>query len=283
MKVSHYYKYNFVSPESIFAEVKEEFSSYFQTGVIDDLLFPTWTETILKKLGKSSYKIVEGVFNLKDYQARLPEGFKAVRELWLLTSNNISYDLPSAHYEQATCRIDRIGERDNECTDCMPKEIRITYKTTGKIIQKFQVQQLLKPGTVRAKEFCAQESINRYSEAMETFEVSGNKLMTNFPEGILYMVYYITESDENDYQLIPDNPFIQDYIKAYLKYKSFEGIYNRVTDETFNQVQSKFAYYKREAEEAKVIAETEIKKQTVDQMIRSTKAAQRRFDRYKIS
>ena len=49
--MSYYYKYDFVSPEGSFATIKEEFKSYFDTGAIDDLLFPTYANKCLQKLG----------------------------------------------------------------------------------------------------------------------------------------------------------------------------------------------------------------------------------------
>ena len=59
--MSYYYKYNFVSPEPIFAEVKEELRSYFDTGMVDDILFPKYVEDCLKRLGRSSYKITNNI------------------------------------------------------------------------------------------------------------------------------------------------------------------------------------------------------------------------------
>ena len=40
--MSNYYKYNFISPEGIFAIIKEEFKSYYDTAAIDDLMFNTY-------------------------------------------------------------------------------------------------------------------------------------------------------------------------------------------------------------------------------------------------
>ena len=63
--MSYYYKYTFTSPESIYSLVKEEFKSYFDTGAVDDLLFPTYLDKCLKKLGRSSYIISEDVIEVE--------------------------------------------------------------------------------------------------------------------------------------------------------------------------------------------------------------------------
>lgn len=283
MKASYYYKYNFISPEAIYAQIKEELKSYFQTGVIDDILFPTYTEDCLNKLGRSSYRIEENIFNLEDYTAKLPENFEAVRELYLITPHDSTYRMPNSCYEQATVKVTPERDRCNPGEFCAPTELKVTYKTTGTVIQRFNCHHLLKPGNVHAKENCSLDSFNMFSESMETFDIRNGKVVTNFPQGTLYMVYYVKDYDENQYQLIPDNIRIKEYVKAYLKYKCFENIYNNISDETMNQLRDKLAYYERKSDEAKVMAEIEIRKQTIEQQIRAAKSAKNRFRKYYIS
>lgn len=281
-KVSYYYKYNFTSPEVIYTELKEELKSYFLTGVIDDVLFPRYTEDCLKRLGKGSLKIEENVFCLEDFEAKLPANFEDIRELWLTTPQEISYKMPNSHYEQSTFKVSAERER---CDDkfCAPDEVKVTYKTSGKVVQKFRCHHLLKPGNVNAQGHLSQDNWNIFAESLETFDIRNNKIVTNFPTGTLYAVYYVKDYDDNDYQLVPDNIRIKDYIKAYLKYKCFEIIYNNISDETLKQIEGKLRYYEMKADEAKVMAELEIRKQTVHQQIRATKSARKRLQKYNIS
>lgn len=282
-KISYYYKYNFISPEPIFAEVKEEFKSYFQTGIVDDILFPTYTEDILRALGKSSYKIETNIFQLEDYEFRLPDNFESVRELWLVTPFDKFYRMPSSCYEQATVRI--TPEQDRcDCGDmCAPKELKVTYKTQETVIQRFYCHYLLRPGNVSTLQICSNDSLNRFSDSVDSFDILNGRLITNFPFGTVYMVYYVKEYDDNQNMMVPDNPFVKEYIKSFLKFKCMETVFNNITDETFNQVQGKLAYYESKMYDAKVKLETELKKQTIDQQIRSAKAARRRFDKYRIT
>lgn len=283
--ISYYYKYNFISPEGIYAEIKEELKSYFQTGVIDDLMFPRYTEDCLKRLGRSSYKIEENIFQLEDFYVKLPDNFHAVREVWLTTPQELTYKMPNSCYEQSTIRLTPVEDYCNKADACAPKEIKVTYKTQGTLIQKFQCHYLLQPGNLHASTYCSKDFKDHMyaSNFCATFEVSGGKLYTNFPQGHLYMVYYVEEKDDNDYQLVPDNVRILDYLRAYLKYKCFENIYNNISDETLNQVQAKLQYYEAKMWDAKAMAEVEIKKQTIQQQINSTKSARRRFNKYIIT
>lgn len=280
-KPSYYYKYNFISPESLYAEIKEELKTYFQTGVIDDILFTRYTEDCLRRLGKGSYEILENIFNIEDFETKLPEDFESVRELWLTTPQEVSYKMPSSSYEQVSVKID---SSFNRCeTSCAPDEIKVTYKTSGNVIQKFTKHYLLKPGSVNAKNSCSSDSLNVIVDSLDTFDIRNGKIVTNFREGMLYLVYYVRRYDENSYPLIPDNIRIKDYIKSYLKYKCFETIYNNISDETVRQVEGKLMYYEKKADEAKEMAETEIKKQTVQKQIMSTKSSRNRFNKYLIN
>ena len=94
--MSYYYKYNFVSPEPIYAIVMEELKSYMDTGAVDSLLFPTYTDKCLRKLGRTTYVISEEILYVEDFQTRLPDNFFAVREAWLCTEVD-GYQIGRAH------------------------------------------------------------------------------------------------------------------------------------------------------------------------------------------
>lgn len=261
--MSYYYKYNFVSPEPIFALVKEELKSYFDTGAIDDSLFSLYTGKCLNKLGRGSYKINERLLNIQDYQSRLPEDFIAVREAWLCTSIDTSYRLPNAQYDQITTRIDNPDIYCNPCSTCeSPDIIQAIYKTTNTVLFQTKRKYLLTPGNISVRKNCTVDCANLGQSTPESFDIRDNKFTVTFREGIVYLVYYTDERDSNGYQLIPDNVRVKEYIEGYIKYKMFEQLYNQVTDETFNQIERKYETYKAEQYEKQVIAETELKKQT---------------------
>ena len=52
--MSYNYKYNFVSPEPVYSTIKEELKSYFNTGALDALLFPTYLDKCLCELGRAT-------------------------------------------------------------------------------------------------------------------------------------------------------------------------------------------------------------------------------------
>src|SRR6478752_8741328 len=143
--MSYYYKYNFVSPEGVYATVSEEMKSYMDTGAIDQLMFPTYLNKCLNKLGRGSYSIVEEILHIEDYETRLPDNFYAVREAWLCTEiNGFPYQSGNSFYSQAasatTIQVSPVTTQNScsnvECTDlnctgCMPEMIvnQAVYKT----------------------------------------------------------------------------------------------------------------------------------------------------------
>ena len=156
----YYYKYTFTSPESIYSLVKEEFKSYFDTGAVDDLLFPTYLDKCLKKLGRSSYVISEDVIEIDNFQGRLPDNFYAVREAWMLTNiNSITHREAGSFYSQTTdsniIQVSPITTNqvcDNEiCIDfehdveCALLDETIVYKVNNSTNYTFRKEYLLKP------------------------------------------------------------------------------------------------------------------------------------------
>lgn len=283
--MSYYYKYRFVSPEPLFARVKEELKSYFDTGSVDDLMFPIWSEKCLKKMGKSSYKIVDTLLFQDNFQAKLPPDFVSVREVWL-TSSFVSGAIrrPGAYYQQITTVLNKPFDPCNpalNCDPCNPDILTVTAKTTSESSQSVQLKYLLKPGNLNAREQCHMPCMNysNYNDA-DVFDIRDGKLVTTFREGDVFLIYYSNQTDESGYQLIPDNYRIQEFIEAFIKQKVFEQLSNQLTDETFNQIQGKFQMYKQMADEAYIMADIESKKKTIYEKAYAIRRDQHRFDKY---
>jgi hypothetical protein len=311
--MSYYYKYNFVSPEPVYATVKEELKSYFDTGAVDDLLFPTYLDKALKKLGRTTFVISEEVLFIEDFQSRLPDNFYAVREAWMCTEvAGYPYQSANSFYSQAanatTIQVAPLTIGGTPCTQpgcqdpacngtCMPSLVQAVYKTNNTVARGFTHEYLLKPGNISARQNCGVEYTNNwdfYAEAppiheftpgaasYDSFDIRDNKFVTNFRNGVVHLLFYATEYDEIGNQLIPDNYRIREYVEAFLKFKIFEMLTNQTNDETFNQLQQKMMYYKQAYEEAYIMADIEIKKQTPWEKQRRIKNDLNRFNMYEL-
>lgn len=286
--MSYYYKYNFVSPQPLLAEIKEEMDSYFATGVVDDVMFYTYLNKALRKLGRTTLKIDEIPLTLENYEARLPNDFEYVRELWLCTEVVKSHPMASAYYDQRTCKVvadwsdwDPCNRCDT-CTDHCTQSKSVVYKTTGEIIMKFSLHSLLTPGNISVKNHCDKQCMNFEASSPWTFDIRDNKIITNFCDGHLYLIYYKMEKDEDEFQMIPDNFRIEEFIKAYIKCKLYERIWNSTTGETYNQTRDMYLMYEQKEAEAFILAQIETKKPTIQQNINRIKTQNRRFNKYRI-
>lgn len=296
--MAYYYKYNFISPKGVYAIVKEELKSYFDTGAIDDMMFPTYLNKALDKLGKSSYYITNDILHIDNFQARLPDNFFAVREAWMCTAIDARpYQTPNSFYSQAssatTIQVSPViynGTPCNNtgCTDpncdglCMPELIQAVYKTNNELARNYKRTYLLKPGNISVKKHCELDCSNFNSNSVDSFDIRDNKFVTNFRTGTVYLLFYATEYDEAQNQMIPDNFRVKEYLEKFIKYKMFETITNQVMDETFNQLMQKMQFYKQEADEAFVMANVEIMKQTPYQKMIAIKEQNNNFRKYEL-
>lgn len=290
--MSYFYKYKFVSPESLYARIREELRSYFDAGVVDDLLFPIWTDDCLRKLGRSSYKIENALLFMENFEARLPPDFVAPREVWM-TSSILSpiYRKPGAFYQQITTVLDKPFDACNpavNCDPCNPDILVVNTKTNTEITHPIRLKYLLKPGNIHVHDkfrhglHDGMGCLNFSSTCEDTFDIRDNKLITNFRHGDVFLIYYSSQSDNNGYQLIPENFRVQDYIRAYLRQKVFEQLFNGITDESFQQIEKKYQMYKQQADEAFIMADIEVKKKTIYERAYAIRRDEHRLDKYQL-
>jgi len=309
--MSYYYKYNFTTPEVVYSTIKEELKSYFDTGAVDDLMFPTYLDKCLRKLGRATYVISEDILDVCDFEARLPDNFIAMREAWMMTEiPQYPYQTANSFYSQAadvtTIQVSPVISGGQPCTnlncttgcpECMPELIQAVYKTNSQSARSFVRQYLLKPGNISARAQCnlpyteawtfvnTPPPINEFtpgSAGYDSFDIRGNKFVTNFRNGVVNAIFYVSEYDGLGNQMIPDNYRIREYIEAFIKYKVFETLSNQINDETFQQIQQKLMYYKQLSEEAFIMADIEIKKQDPWTKQRRIKNDLNRFNMYEL-
>lgn len=303
--MAYYYRYNFTSPEIVYSTVKEELKSYFDTGAVDDLMFPTYVDKCLRKLGRSSYVITEQPLFIEDFQARLPDNFFAVREAWLCTTlEGYPYQTANSFYTEASSlnvvQVSPVTTNIPPCTSCneTPCECsseKNVYKINNESGIAYQKLYMLKPGNISVRKHCDVSYANGWelnnpafnnftpaSSSFDSFDIRDNKFVTNFRQGIVHLVFYATEYDDGGNQMIPDNYRIREYIEHFIKYKVFETLTNQTNDETFKQLQEKLNYYKQLSDEAFIMADIEIKKQDIYAKQRRVAQDLNRFNMYEL-
>lgn len=220
----------FVSPEHIYSRIKEEMKSYFNTGAVDDLMFPVWTEDALKEF-KSTYLPIESAcIDMFNGRADLPCDFKLVREVWVTaTVRRGPITAPFTFYYQTDCRIHPTFEGCTPCdtgthnpcgpTSCdtptpqnvpLPNlcdlhlnnfnggclcaagdQFRVTHKVQSNLMFEFTVQEMIMPSNARTMGMCWKHSPNTRCHSLNTFEILDHKtIKTSFRSGTIYLLYY---------------------------------------------------------------------------------------------
>lgn len=285
--MSTYYNQKFTSPKDLYAEIKEDLRSYFEASLVDDMMFPRWTEQCLDRFRMSRYKISDTIIEVNNFKGCLPEDFISVREAWLCTVE-YSDPIPNTYvkYYQRDCRIS--DYKENGCSPCFglddecETKYMVTHKQTSQLLFKFERTFLLTPGNINARKHCGENCLNLYASNQSSFDIYDNNLITNFNEGVVHLLYYADNVDDNGELQIPDNFYIKEYIKSYIKYKLFCQLANSTTDETFNQLQLKKNEADAEQAQNYILAETDMKKKTVHQKIRDIGKSYNRFNKYNI-
>ena len=288
----NYYQYDFISVEPLFARLRQELMSYFEAGMVNDLMFEIYLTDALRKLSDRGTRPIRTCLLFVDcHEAKLPPDFFDYREVWATFGRlGPTVRVPGAYYRSITTDIAR---QDNPCPDpcenterdccdiCDPaSRVVITTKTSTEISQAIRLSYLLTPGNVNTKEYGNLLSFNNRVSNTKKFHIHQNKMTVEFDEGDVYMAYYAKEEDCEGSQLIPKNFRIEQFVLAYIKYKLFEYLSNAVTDESVGQIWQKFQYYKAQSDEAFIMAELEMKKDTVYKKAERINKDRHRNDQY---
>lgn len=274
------YNYEWISPEPIIAEIKEELRSYFETGAVDDGLFPSYIDHCLRKIGDTMLETIEEIVPLKNKSAILPPGIVRLNDVFFVGNPNAPVKIPggSTTYQTTieTVTIDNSNELNPENPNVY-KEVRIIEKETNNLLYSFDSILRLRPSTIRAKNLCENDTFKMFYDIPYIYDVIGRILSCNFTEGSLLIRYKSYRKDDEGYPLVPDHVSMQDLLQYYLRYKLFEQLWNSVTDESYNQMQNKMQYYEQKYNEALIIARAEFMSQSFIQQKENTMLRRHRF------
>lgn len=287
----HYHEKTFISSETLYAKIEEELSSYFNAGAVDNTMFPIWANYALKRLRKTALPIKQTAIAISNHKGRLPDDFDSVREAWMCSATfTDEYRSPVYRYYQEDCRITPITDSCSDCfcrqRECICKPCEngnkylVTHKVTNVALFSYSYSFLLRPGNTHTENKCGLRCPNLSSIEVDSFSISGCDFVTTIPEGVVHLIYYSDGIDEKGNQLIPDDIYIQEYVEKYIKFKLFEKLLNSTTDETFNQMRVKYELADKLQKEAFILAEIELKKDTIDKTRRRIAKANSRFSEY---
>lgn len=256
------WEYDWISAEGIIAQLKEELRSYFETGVIDDGMFPMYVDHVLKKIGMTMLESVDEIIYLKNKKSILPEGIVFLNDVLYAGMESESTALipgGTNTYNQTTTTV--VLQQDGTMNDPNNPEVgqkaTIVERTTNRVLATYDIVTRLRPASLKAKNMCEDSRFKKFYDYPYYYDVNGRILSTNHPDGELLIRYKRYRLDDDGYPMIPDHVTMQDVVQFYLRYKIFEQLWNSVTDESYNQMQNKMQYYEQKYNDALIMARTE--------------------------
>jgi len=234
---------NYISSEVLIAEVKQELKSYFEAGAISEVLVPTFIDQALRKLKVMVLKPEEVVLNFHNYKSELPPDFA-------LLDRAVYYD-SDIIWSQGVTSMKGSWYKSITTSDCdsTPHKEEI-YEIVSVPTPGFRIT-MRNPTAVRvyhgSKAMCTEGCENLSVGSQNVIQIFPNKKVSaSFEEGCIYVRYFSRPMDDDGLPMIPENLEVEEYIKAYLKFKFFEILWHSILDESQKQVEAKLQYYKRD-------------------------------------
>jgi hypothetical protein len=268
----HYSHINYISAETLVAEVKQELKSYFESGAISEVLIPTFIDQALRKLKVLAMQPKDAVLHFVNYKSELPCDF-GLLDYALMYDNQIEWNSGvtslKGYWYQSIEQLD--------CVSCTPKEE--IYETLTVPGPGFKLK-LKQPKWIRvyhaSKQFCTEGCDNLSVSSTDVLQIFDNsKVSASFEDGCVYIRYFARPVDDEGYAMIPEILEVEEYVKSYLKFKFFEMLWHSIMDESVRQVESKFQYYKNDSlaklQAAFGVLLTPTRQQIADNVIRKKK------------
>lgn len=251
----------------LLAGIKSTFKSYDSVGLINDIDVYDWYLEALKEFGALPFELYEEVLEVKNGEAKLPDGFRKL--VLAVKCEPYTYSTPHKdHLQQSRFWTERHEKSAlwDTCSDCCVEESE-KYIVEKLYYRSYECNYYYKnPTRLRLTEginrkMCTSDCQN-FKEKKSPFEINiikGKILQTNFTHGNVFIRYYGFEEDEDGFIEIPEtfNGYLERYITDYVKGRLMESIV--ANGDATGGEQSLFALYRQDARDNKIKAMTELK------------------------
>ena len=280
--------------EEFLAELKVDFSRYFETDLIDDLSVLRWVNQALKKFGGDITILQDAVLEVEGGKAKLPDNFfslkvakKCDKDYIGVTSENEGILKQSLFWTDV-----RLKQKDwRVCSDCVTSdEVEETTITQTFYVDKTPFIKHYKSPTILRLSKAFKRNVSGFNCENTCFEKSpyeinirGNMLYTNFSEGDVYIKYYGVELDDDGLPIIPETTKgeLLTYVLYFVKRNILETIMTNGDDVN---VANLFQYYSNQEVMQLGLAMTDVKfsqlnPKTMYSLLKRPDAERRRFEK----
>lgn len=231
MKTIKNIQYQYIDASELVNEVKNELSTYFNQGTLDESYLYPGIRRCLGKMGLKIYPSKTAVLTVDDYKAKLPVDFYKLQialGCFQVTTSDI--DVTQSKYEEV--RYETLP--DDTCTyevcsdTCGYFSIQQKFDTFTNIYTTTGVLNVSQD----ARPYCTNEcfAYNDYKKQDE-ITIKNGKIYTSFTSGQVYIEYLSNLETEEGDLMIPDNQTIRQWIKDEITLDCFKYLYlNNISD-----------------------------------------------------
>lgn len=276
----------FKSTDALFSRIKEDFSTYSNSGLLDDGRFYHYIKYILNYLGVYWFIEEQDFLDVQNYKVELPSNFQQLNFAYKCIKDINDYSGDGVVLKEETYDHYPLLNPDwhaSVCasTCCNPPETAIFNSYTNILVPRgdflctYSSPELLVLGNVNTKRQCSDTCPNVYSISKNKITIQNNTIYTNFCDGSIYISYYVFPLDEQtNLPMIPDNVRIEKCIEDYIKYNLVKNIViNKEAD-----IARLLTFYKQEYEGSLQDAVYETKLPTFSNMMKQARRNRRKFD-----
>jgi predicted nucleic acid-binding protein len=270
-----YKNFNFISSETIVAEVKQRLFTYFDSGALKEVMIPTYIHNAMRRLRVMTMEYKEDFISIENYKGRLPKDLMYLKDAFLCNKlYQIAHDVHTNTYEYY---------KKIYCNDDCGNEYETFSQTTQTLPNWIETK--LDPQLLRvyytSKADCSEDCKGLYANTDNVITIHKKTISTTFETGQIYLQYYISPEDEHG-PMIPEVIEVEDYIKNTLYLRLYEDLFNNISDESINVIQNKMSYYKQEHRLSYESALNRLKEETKQQTRDNIAKQRRRFIKFQI-
>jgi hypothetical protein len=220
-----------ISIDNTIASVKMELRSYEDAGQLDEVSLFKYADWMLNRLGRSLHKTYNLMIEIENGQAAVPFNFKKLGFLYNCNPCGTGGTKKERWFfgNPYTYNVRQLSKRIcyNKC--CITEdheEITETIYIDREVCEeKYCGKQLLSISKNVAKDKIGENCPNLFCNSPQYFNMDEENFYFNFNSGCVYLRYEGLQLDDDNYPLIPNNPYILKAVEDYLIYKSFLNLY----------------------------------------------------------
>jgi hypothetical protein len=215
-------------------EIRDELHHWVEQGKVDDSIFYPVIRLCLSNMGGRILPEKETVLDVYSYKATLPKDFDSlIMAMACVTKEHVrpvtNAEITVENYDLTYTPVKQYEVHTNGCG--VPYQIQRVIPYEAFSWTEFEVLSIAK----QSKNKCNHNCMNLHSNSPNEITIENGLMMTNFPEGTVYLRYASSLEDDCDI-LIPDYPEITEWVKAELRAKAFKVMYWNNTPDITQQL-----------------------------------------------